>query len=96
MRGHEGLAEVLLKQRDGEGALRHARQSLRLGADAGLRFRAVTAQTQVVEALILLSRTEELAREVGVLRDMERQDPSARTGTLITRSTANGYSALGR
>lgn len=96
MRGHEGLAEVLLKQGDGEGALRQARQSLRLGADAGLRFRAVTAQTQVVEALILLSRTEELAREVGVLKDMGRQDPSARTGALITRSTANGYRALGR
>lgn len=40
MRGHEGLAEVLLHDRDAQGALRHARAALaQARAHAGLRFR---------------------------------------------------------
>ena len=95
MRGHEGVAEVLLKQKEAAGALRHARESLRLGGVEGLLFRPVTAQTQVVEALALLKRPE-LAQEVDRLRAMAERDGSAHTGALIARSAARGYQALGR
>jgi diguanylate cyclase (GGDEF)-like protein len=96
MRGHEGLAEVLLYQRDAQGALRHARASLRLSAGhPGLRFRDVTAQTQVVEALALLQHPD-LAAAVEDLRAMAARDPSARNAALIARSAARGYRALGR
>lgn len=96
MRGHEGLSEVMLYQRDAEGALRHARASLQLSAGhPGLRFREVTAQTQVVEALALLQHPE-LASAVEALRAMGARDPSARTASLIARSAARGYRALGR
>ncbi|MDP1650226.1 MAG: GGDEF domain-containing protein [Rubrivivax sp.] len=96
MRGHEGLAEVLLHQHDAEGALRHARAALRLAAaNAGLRFREITAQTQVVEALALLQRPE-LAAEIDRLRAVAARDPSPRTAALIARSAARGYRALGQ
>jgi diguanylate cyclase (GGDEF)-like protein len=96
MRGHEGLAEVLLYQRDAQGALRHARASLQLSAGhPGLRFRDVTAQTQVVEALALLQHPD-LAGAVEALRAMAARDPSARNASLIARSAARGYRALGR
>jgi diguanylate cyclase (GGDEF)-like protein len=96
MRGHEGLAEVLLHQRDAEGALRHAQASLLQAAGhPGLRFREVTAQTQVVEALALMKRPE-LAAAVDKLRGMAARDPSARTAALIARSAARGYRALGQ
>ncbi len=95
MRGHEGVAEVSLKLNDAAGALQHARESLRLGGDAGLLFRPVTAQTQVVEALALL-KGPELAREIERLRAMAERDPSPHTGALIARSAARGYHALGR
>ncbi len=96
MRGHEGLAEVLLQQRDASGALQHARAALRLAAaHPGLRFREVTAQTQVVEALALLQRPE-LGAAIDKLRGMASRDPSARTAALIARSAARGYRALGR
>jgi diguanylate cyclase (GGDEF)-like protein len=95
MRGHEGVAEVSLKLNDANGALKHARESLRLGGGAGLLFRPVTAQTQVVEALALM-KGPELAREVERLRAMAERDPSPHTGALIARSAARGYQALGR
>ncbi|MDZ7592721.1 MAG: diguanylate cyclase [Rubrivivax sp.] len=96
MRGHEGLAEVLLHQRDAQGALRHARASLQQSAGhPGLRFRDVTAQTQVVEALALLQHPD-LADAVEALRAMAARDPSARNASLIARSAARGYRALGR
>jgi diguanylate cyclase (GGDEF)-like protein len=96
MRGHEGLAEVLLQQGDAAGALRHAQASLGLAAGRpGLRFREVTAQTQVVEALAALQRPE-LAAAVEKLRGMAARDPSARTATLIARSAARGLRALGQ
>ena len=96
MRGHEGLAEVQLHQRDAEGALRHARAALRLSAShEGLRFREITAQTQVVEALALLQRPE-LAVEIDRLRAIAARDPSPRTAALIARSAAHGYRALGQ
>ncbi len=96
MRGHEGLAEVALRRNDAETTLRHARESLRLGASApGLRFRLVTAQTQVVEALAQLRRPP-LAAEIERLRAMAQLDPSSRTGALIARSAARGYRALGQ
>ena len=96
MRGHEGLAEVLLYQRDAQGALRHARASLQLSAGhPGLRFRDVTAQTQVVEALALLQHPD-LADAVEALRAMAARDPSTRNASLIARSAARGYRALGR
>jgi diguanylate cyclase (GGDEF)-like protein len=95
MRGHEGVAEVSLKQKDAVVALQHARESLRLGGGDGLLFRPVTAQTQVVEALALLKRPE-LPREIERLRAMAERDPSPHTGALIARSAARGYHALGR
>lgn len=96
MRGHEGLAEVQLQQGDAAGALRHARAALRLGAGhPGLRFREVTAQTQVVEALAALQRPE-LAAEIDRLRGMAARDPSQHTAALVARSAARGYRALGR
>ena len=77
MRAHEGLAEVLLREKDAEGALHHARLALtQARAKEGLRFRLVTAQTQVVEALAQLGRTAELAPQVDSLRAMLEQDLS--------------------
>jgi diguanylate cyclase (GGDEF)-like protein len=96
MRSHEGVAEVMLKRQDAQAALQHARESLRLGGHAqGLLYRPVTAQTQVVEALVML-RQPELAREIDTLRAMAQRDPSAHSGALIARSAARGYAALGR
>ena len=96
MRGHEGLAEVLLMQGDAAGALRHAQTSLRLAAgQPGLRFREVTAQTQVVEALAVLQRPE-LAAAIEKLRGMAARDPSPHTAALIARSASRGYRALGQ
>lgn len=97
MRGHEGLAEVLLREKDAEGALRQARLALaQARAKEGLRFRLVTAQTQVVEALAQLGRLAELAPEIDGLRAMTAQDPSPHTAVLISRSAARGLRALGR
>ncbi len=97
MRGHEGLAEVALRGRDGVGALAHARASqVQAAAHSGMRPRAVTAQTQVVEALALMGRRELLATEIERLREMAVQDPSPRTGALVARSAARGLRALGR
>lgn len=97
MRGHEGLAEVALRDRDAEAALRHARAALaQARANEGLRFRLVTAQTQVVEALALLGRLGELGPEVDRLRAMAVQDPSSRTASLVSRSASRGLRALGR
>ena len=88
MRGHEGLAEVLLYQRDAQGALRHARASLQLSAGhPGLRFRDVTAQTQVVEALALLQHPD-LADAVEALRAMAARDPSTRNAMPVPRVSA--------
>lgn len=96
MRGHEGLAEVLLYRRDAVGALRHARAALQLAAGhGGLRFREVTAQTQVVESLAQLQRPE-LASEIDKLHAIAGRDPSPRTAALIARSAARGYRALGQ
>ena len=95
MRGHEGMAEVLLKLNDAAAALHHARESLRLGGAEGLLFRPVTAQTQVVEAMTLLKQPE-LAAEIERLRAIAESDPSALTGALIARAAARGYQALGR
>ncbi len=97
MRGHEGLAEVLLREKDAEGALRQARLALaQARAKEGLRFRLVTAQTQVVEALAQLGRQAELAPEIDSLRAMTAHDPSPHTAVLISRSAARGLRALGR
>jgi energy-coupling factor transporter ATP-binding protein EcfA2 len=97
MRGHEGMAEVLLREKDAEGALRQARLALaQARAKEGLRFRLVTAQTQVVEALAQLGRLAELAPEIDSLRAMTAQDPSPHTAVLISRSAARGLRALGR
>jgi diguanylate cyclase (GGDEF)-like protein len=97
MRGHEGLAEVLLREKDATGALRHARAALaQAQIHEGLRFRLVTAQTQVVEALALLGRLAELAPEIDTLRAMAVQDPSSHTAVLVSRSAARGLRALGR
>lgn len=93
-RGHEGLAEVLLKQGQAAGALRHARESLKLAAADGLAFRRITAQTQVVEAMAAL-KAPELALEIENLRAMGAQDASPRAGALIAASAARGYRALG-
>jgi diguanylate cyclase (GGDEF)-like protein len=95
MRAHEGVAEVALKANDSAIALRHARESLRLGGGAGLLYRPVTAQTQVVEALAMLKQPD-LAREVERLRAIAERDPSPHTRVLIARSAARGYHALGR
>lgn len=96
MRGHEGLAEVALKKQQGADALRHARAALALAAgQPGLRFREVTAQTQVVEALALLQQPG-LAAEIDRLLAMASRDPSPRSAALIARSAARGYSALGQ
>lgn len=95
MRAHEGVAEVALKANDGAVALKHARESLRLGGGSGLLYRPVTAQTQVVEALVMLKQPE-LAREVERLRAIAERDPSPHTGALIARSAARGYHALAR
>jgi diguanylate cyclase (GGDEF)-like protein len=97
MRGHEGLAEVLLREKDPTGALRHARAALaQAQTHEGLRFRLVTAQTQVVESLAMLSRLAELAPEIETLRAMAVQDPSPHTAVLVARSAARGLRALGR
>lgn len=97
MRAHEGLAEVLLREQDAEGALHHARLALtQARAKEGLRFRLVTAQTQVVEALAQLGRNAELAPQVDSLRAMVEQDPSTHTAVLVSRSAARGLRALGR
>jgi len=95
MRGHEGLAEVLLRQKDGAAALMHARESLRLGGTEGMLYRPVTARTQVVEALVLL-KGPELAQEVEILRALTARDASPRTGALVAKAAAHGYRALGR
>jgi diguanylate cyclase (GGDEF)-like protein len=95
MRGHEGLAEVLLRQKDGAGALRHARESLRLGGTQGMLYRPVTAQTQVVEALALM-KGPGLAQEIEQLRGLAVRDTSPRTGALVAMAAARGYRALGR
>jgi diguanylate cyclase (GGDEF)-like protein len=96
MRGHEGLAEVLLRRHEAPAALRHARAALaQANAQPGLRFRLVTAQTQVVEALAQQAGPE-LAAEIERLGSMAAQDPTPRTGALIARSAARGLRALGR
>ncbi|MDP1899507.1 MAG: diguanylate cyclase [Rubrivivax sp.] len=96
MRGNEGLAEVMLRRREAAAALSHARAALaQAAAHEGLRFRKVTAQTQVVEALALQGGPE-LAAEIDRLRAMEALDPTARTGALIARAAATGLRALGR
>ncbi|HEY6134550.1 MAG TPA: GGDEF domain-containing protein [Rubrivivax sp.] len=94
-RGHEGLAEVMLKQGQAAAALRHARESLRLAARDGLAFRRITAQTQVVEAMVAL-RAPELPAEIQSLREMAAQDASPRAGALIAASAARGLRALGQ
>ncbi len=97
MRGHEGLAEVLLREKDAEAALHHARLALaQARANEGLRFRLVTAQTQVVEALAQLGRLPELAPEIDRLHAMVEQDPSIHAAVLVARSAARGLRALGR
>ncbi|MBX3636578.1 MAG: hypothetical protein KF683_14495, partial [Rubrivivax sp.] len=103
MRGHEGLAEVALREGDAAAALRHARAALRVAEERpALRFRQVTAQTQVVEALALslgdvsAPRRAALAAEIERLRAMERAQPSSRNTELVARSAARGLRALGR
>ncbi len=96
MRGHEGLAEVQLKQQDAGSALQHARAALaQAAAHPGLRYRLATAQTQVVEALTQLGRSAELVSELEVLRAVAVQDPSPRTGVLVSRSAARALRVLG-
>jgi diguanylate cyclase (GGDEF)-like protein len=94
-RGHEGVAEVLLKQGQAAAALRHARESLKLAATDGLAFRRITAQTQVVEALAALGAPE-LPAEIQNLRAMAALEPSPRAGALIAASAARGFRALGQ
>ncbi len=103
MRGHEGLAEVALREGDAAAALRHARAALAVAAaHPALRFREVTAQTQVVEALALslaaggAAPRAALAAEIERLRAMERTQPSPRHTELVARSAARGLHALGR
>ncbi|MCU0967285.1 MAG: GGDEF domain-containing protein [Rubrivivax sp.] len=99
-RAHEGLAEVALLQRDAARTLRHAREALRHGAAAGLGARAVTAQTQVVEALALHvdgpTRAAELDQEIQRLRALADADPLPHHRVLAARSAARGLQALGR
>jgi diguanylate cyclase (GGDEF)-like protein len=94
-RGHEGLAEVLLKKGEAAAALRHARESLKLAATDGLAFRGITAQTQVVEAMAALGAPE-LPGEIQTLRAMAALEASPRSGALIAASAARGFRALGQ
>jgi diguanylate cyclase (GGDEF)-like protein len=95
MRGHEGLAEVLLQLGDSAEALANAREALRLAETDGLLYRRVTAQSQVVRALTQLNRRPELGDEIEKLRAMSALDASPRAGSIIARSVAGGYAALG-
>jgi len=103
MRGHEGLAEVALREGDTAAALRHARAALRVADEQpALRFRRVTAQTQVVEALAQTlaeggaAARSALAEAIERLRALEHAQPSSRNTELVARSAARGLHALGR
>ncbi len=96
MRGHEGLAEVLLRRRDAAGALQQAQAALRVAErHPALGFRRITAQAQVVEASVLLRRGE-LEAEIRRLRALARDDLTPRHAELASLSIARGLAALGR
>ncbi len=98
MRGHEGLADALLRGNDSPAALPHARAALALAAaHDGLRFLAVKAQAQVVEALAQQGEPgPELAAEVERLRAWGARSSMPSDAAIMTRALATGLHALGR